>query len=368
MSTLRVGIIGCGAISSIYLENLNRFKGVEVIRLSDLDLERAKAAEVKHNIRKESCTTPELLADPEVDLVLNLTPPKSHVAITRAAILVGKHVYSEKPLGLTVNDTSTILASAREVGVLVGSAPDTVLGAGLQTARDMIDSGMIGTPLGVQGFMLSSGVENWHPNPESFYERGGGPMFDMGPYYLTAMVHLLGPVNRVCASHSITHPTRLITSPLKRGKQINVEVPTHYSCVLDFQSGAIGSLTVSFDVQPYPYPHLVVFGTEGTLEVPDPNTFGGVVRVKKKGNDEFEKIALRFPFSSNSRGLGVLDMAAAIAKNRPHRCTGEIAHHVVEIMSACDLSSIEASHIAVSTNVQRPAMMPRGTTEDSIFE
>lgn len=367
MRPARIGVIGCGNISGVYLENLGRFRGTEVAIVADLDEHKAIEAEVKFNLPK-SGTVADVFGDPMVDIVLNLTPPKIHAAITRAAISVGKHVFSEKPLGLTFAEASAIMNDANTHGVQVGCAPDTVLGAGIQTARDLIDRGVIGDVVGAQAAMLSTGVESWHPNPEFYYEKGGGPMFDMGPYYLSALVHLLGPAQRIAGATRISFPTRTITTPAKRGKVIEVETPTHISGVIDFCSGAIATITTSFDTVPWPIPHILVFGSKGTIEVPDPNHFGGIVKVRHKGNDESEKVPLQFAFSQNARGLGLLDMAIALDRKRAPRASGALGLHVVEMMEAFEKSSVTGSHCVLTTTVERPQAMPKAAQEEALYE
>ncbi|MBL8086841.1 MAG: Gfo/Idh/MocA family oxidoreductase [Chthonomonas sp.] len=364
---MHVGVIGCGSISGIYFENLKRFAGVEVVACADLDLEKAKATEIKYGLQR-SGTPAELLADPNISIILNLTPPKIHSTITRASVTVGKHVYSEKPLGLNTQETGMIVAAAQAKGVRVGCAPDTILGSAVQTARELIDRGSIGVPVAAQAYMLSAGHESWHPNPEQFYEKGGGPMMDMGPYYIASLVTLLGPVVRVSGSARATFAERVVTAPQKRGKRITVESPTHISGTMEFESGAIGAITTTFDVIPVPMPHLVIFGTEGTLDMPDPNGFGGVVRLRPKGKDDYDKIPLNFPFVNNARGIGLLEMVAAINRSRPHRASAELAQHVVEVLTSFAASAEQGRHITLETRVDRPAAMSKSNTEDSINE
>ncbi|MCX7801137.1 MAG: Gfo/Idh/MocA family oxidoreductase, partial [Fimbriimonadales bacterium] len=267
MEPLRIGVVGCGNISGIYLHNLTSYEQTRVVACADLDLDRAREASERFGVPK-ACTTAELLEDPEVELVLNLTVPKAHFEVAEAALQAGKHVYNEKPLTVERTHAARLLRLARERGLLVGCAPDTFLGAGLQTCRKLIDDGAIGEPVGANAFMMCHGHESWHPSPEFYYEVGGGPMLDMGPYYLTALTALLGPIRRVAGSARKTFPSRTITSEPKRGKVVPVETPTHLVGVLDFACGAIGQITTSFDVWSHHMPLLEVYGSEGSLSVP----------------------------------------------------------------------------------------------------
>jgi predicted dehydrogenase len=355
-SPLRVGIVGVGNISGIYFTNLARYASTEVVACADLDLERAQKVAEQYRIGKAS--TPEaLMADPEVDLVLNLTVPKAHAAVALQAIEAGKHVYCEKPLSVTREDARRILEAARAKGVRVGCAPDTFLGGGIQTCRKLIDDGAIGEPIAVNAFMLCRGHETWHPSPEFYYEVGGGPMLDMWPYYVTALVNLVGPIRRVTGSARATFPTRTITSQPKHGKVVTVETPTHHVGVLDFANGAIGQITTSFDVYPSPLASITIYGTEGTLMVPDPNGFGGEVWLKRAGENEFAKIPLTHGHAENARGIGVLDMAHAIQENRPHRVSGDLAFHVLDTMLAVAEASDAGRHIELTSQVDRPAAL-----------
>jgi predicted dehydrogenase len=366
LDPLRIGVVGCGNISGIYFKNLNAYKPTQVVACADLDLDRAGAAASKHGVPKV-LTTEALLADPDVELVLNLTVPKAHAAVAFAALNAGKHVYNEKPLAIQVSEGSDMLALADRSGLRVGCAPDTFLGGGLQTCRKLIDDGAIGEPVAAQAFMLCHGHESWHPSPEFYYEVGGGPMFDMGPYYLTALVHLIGPVRRVAGSARITFPTREITSQPKHGQIITVETPTHLSGILDFANGAIGEITTSFDIWHSVFPPIMVHGSEGSMLVPDPNGFGGEVKIRGSKDDDWRSIALTHGFQENSRGIGVMDMAYAIRNNRRHRASGALAQHVLELMDAVGRSSDEGKHVDVSPNLTRPEPMPQNVPADDLL-
>ena len=284
VNKVKIGIIGCGNISDIYLKNCTQvFDNLEVVACADLIHERAQAKAEQYNLAK-ACSVEELLRDPEIEIVVNLTTPDAHAEVCLAALKAGKNVYVEKPLAITREDGKKILELAKEKGLLVGGAPDTFLGAGIQTCRKLIDDGWIGEPIGATAFMVNHGHESWHPDPEFYYKVGGGPMFDMGPYYLTALIALMGPVKRVTGSARITFPERVITSEPKYGTKITVDVPTHVAGIMDFESGAIGTILTSFDVWDSQLPRIEVYGTTGSMIVPDPNTFGGPVYIKRAGD------------------------------------------------------------------------------------
>lgn len=353
---LRIGIVGVGNISGIYLKNLGDASTTEIVAVADLDQGRAKEVAEKHGI-PNALTPDALLAHPDVELVLNLTIPKAHGSVAIAALEAGKHVYNEKPLAVSREEGRRMVELAGEKGLRVGGAPDTFLGGAHQTARRVIDEGMIGEPVAVQAFMMGRGHESWHPSPEFYYEQGGGPMFDMGPYYLTALVNMIGPVARVTGSARITFPTRTITSQPKAGKVINVQTPTHISGVMDFASGAVGDMVQSFDVWHAPMPPIVVYGSEGTMLVPDPNGFGGEVKVRGAKDADWSLIENRHRHNENSRGIGVLDIADAIRLGRPHRASGELAYHVLDLMHAFHDASAEETHIRMKSTVERPEAM-----------
>lgn len=354
----KIGIIGCGNISGIYLKSPQVFPILELVACADLDMSRAEAKAAEHNI--QALTVEELLAHPDIEIVVNLTIPGAHAAVAEAAIAHGKSVYSEKPLALNTADGRRLIERAAQAGVRIGGAPDTFLGAGLQTCRKLIDDGWIGEPVAATAFMMSHGHEHWHPSPEFYYQRGGGPMFDMGPYYLTALVALLGPVARVTGATRTTFPTRTITSQPKYGQKIIVETPTHVAGLLDFEAGTVASLIMTFDVWSAELPRIEIYGTRGTLSVPDPNTFGGPVRVRTAGSSEWQEVPMPFNYPTNSRGLGVADMAHALRSGRAHRANGDLAFHVLEIMEAVHVASDESRHVKLGSTVARPAPFPLG--------
>jgi predicted dehydrogenase len=353
----QVGLIGTGTISAIYLKNRTRFETFEVAACADLDMDRARARAEEYGVPR-ACTVEELLSDPEIAVVINLTVPQAHATVALASVRSGKSVYNEKPLTLSREEGRRLLDEAKANGVRVGCAPDTFLGAGLQTCRQLIDEGAIGEPVAATAFMLSHGPEGWHPNPEFYYQVGGGPMFDMGPYYLTALINLLGPVRRVSGSARATFPTRLIGSQPFKGQTITVNTPTHVATTLDFAAGPIGTLITSFDVWSYNLPRIEIYGSEGSLSVPDPNRFDGPVRVRRAGEEEWTEVPLTRPYNDNSRILGVADMVQGIQSGRPHRASGDLAYHVLDIMHASLESSDQGRHIAIESTVERPAALP----------
>lgn len=360
---VKIGIVGCGNISRIYLEQSQTFDILEVRAVADVDIERAKAKAEAHNI-KYVYSVDQLLADPEIEIVVNLTPPGAHAEIGLRALEAGKSVYNEKPLTIQRDDAQKMLKLAAEKELRVGSAPDTFLGAGLQTCRKLIDEGAIGVPVATTAFMLGHGPERWHPDPEFFYKVGGGPMFDMGPYYLTALVSLLGPVRRITGITRISFPEREIGSEPKRGTKILVETPTHVTGLLDFHEGPVGTIITSFDVWKCNLPRIEIYGSEGTLSVPDPNTFGGPVVLWKPDDKEGETMPLLPLRDKNSRGLGVADMAHGIRSGRPHRANGEMAYHVLDIMHTIHDAARFGHHIEMSSTCTRPEPMALGLPEN----
>ncbi len=355
---VRVGIIGCGNIFPAYMKGCRKFGVLDIVACADLLPERAAARAKEFNIPK-ALSVDEMLSDSDVDVVINLTIPVAHSDISLAVIAAGKHSYSEKPLALTREAGKAIISSAQAQGVRVGCAPDTFLGGGLQTCRKLIDDGVIGEPIAATAFMLSHGVESWHPNPDFYYKVGGGPMFDMGPYYLTALVHLLGPVRRVTGSNRISFPERIATTEALNGHRIAVEVPTHVAGVLDFSNGAIATIITSFDVWAHNLPRIEIYGSEGTLSVPDPNTFLGPVKLKLGRESEWREVPLTHS-DEVSRGIGVADMAYGFTYNRPHRASGELAYHVLDVMHAFGDSSDSAQHVIIESTCTQPAPLPVG--------
>ena len=365
--TVKVGIIGCGNISTTYLKNMTQvFDILEVVACADLLRERAQArAQGFEGV--EARTVESLLADPAIEIVVNLTPPGVHAQVALAALRAGRSVYNEKPLAVTRREGRELLETAKAQGVLLGCAPDTFLGGGLQTCRKLIDDGWIGEPVAAAAFMMSHGHESWHPDPEFFYKPGGGPMFDMGPYYLTALVSLIGPVRRATGSARVTFPERTITSEPKAGHVIEVEVSTHIVGVMDFAGGAVGTIITSFDVWDGHLPRIEVYGTEGSLTCPDPNTFGGPVLVKR-GRGEWAEVPLTHGYTESSRGLGVADMAYALRSGRAHRASGRLAYHVLDLMCAFQEASDSDRHVSLESTCERPAPLPLGLRHGEVDE
>jgi len=360
MSTkVPVGIIGCGQISNIYCQNAANFTDLEVVACADLDPVRAEETKAKHHLPK-ALSMEEIFDDQEIQIILNLTIPAVHGELALRSLESGKSVYNEKPLAARRREARTICGMAKERGLRVGCAPDTFLGAGLQTCRKLIDSGAIGEPVAATAFMLSGGVESWHANPHFFYHKGGGPLFDMGPYYLTALTTLLGPVARVSAAARISFPERLITSQPLAGETIQVKTPTHHSANLEFANGVIGTLVTSFDVKGHHLPRMEIYGSEGTLSLPDPNTFGGPVLLLQAPEKEWKEMPLEFGYAGNSRGVGLADMASAIKTGRTHRCNEKIAFHVLEIMHSILDSAESGRREEIASKMTRPEPMPPG--------
>jgi predicted dehydrogenase len=362
MSRTKVGVVGCGNISGIYLQADRVFDVLDIVACADLISERAKARAEEFGVPR-ACTTEELLADPDIEIVVNLTNPEAHAEVAFKAVAVGKSVHNEKPLTVEREDARRLLETAQARGLRVGCAPDTFLGAGLQTCRKLIDDGWIGTPIAATAFMLCHGYESWHPNPDYYYQPGAGPMFDMGPYYLTALTMLMGPVSRVSGSAQITFPERIITSQPLHGMTIKVNTPTHVAGTLEFASGAIGTIIMSFDVWAHRLPHIEIYGTDGTMSVPDPNGFGGPVRVRRPDAEDWIEVPLTHGYARNSRGIGVADLAYALRSGRPHRASGELGFHVLDIMHAFLDSAHQRQQIDLTSTCTRPAPLPMGLRE-----
>ncbi len=363
MKKINIGIIGCGNISSIYMENIPRFKHLTLQACADLDMDKARSQAERFNIPKVY-TVDQMFEDDEIDLIINLTIPEAHAEICLRALEANKHVYVEKPLAVSLEEGTQILQKAKEKNLLVGSAPDTFLGAGIQTAIRLIEDGEIGTPIGASAFMIGRGHEHWHPNPAFYYKKGGGPMFDMGPYYLTALIAILGPIKRLSGLTRITYPERTILSEPFAGTKVKVETPTHITGIIDFASGAVGTITTSFDAfGGSSLPPIEIYGSEGTLILPDPNTFGGTVKIRKKDTFHFTEIPAPQDFSGNMRGLGVADMAYAILNQEKHRANGELAYHVLESILGFHTSSTSGTFYEMTSTYEKterfePSVLP----------
>jgi predicted dehydrogenase len=358
-----VGIVGVGKISEQYLATIPVLPGIRLVAVADLNEQRA--AEVAAEQGVASYPVDELIARPEVDIVLNLTIPAAHVEVATKAILAGKHVFGEKPLALAPEDAVELLKLADARGLRVASAPDTVLGTGVQTARQVLDAGTIGDPIGASAFWTAPGHELWHPAPQFYYQPGGGPLFDMGPYYLTTLVTLLGPVVRVSGAIGRSARVRTVATGPSAGAEIPVNIDTHVTAVLEHASGVSSSITVSFEVWGSRHPLIEVYGTLGTISVPDPNRFDGAVEVLTSVDREWHEVPVSAGFADSGRGYGLAELAHAIATNRPNRASGELAFHVLEIMDAIIRAGREHRVVELESTVERPEPVPFGATPSS---
>jgi len=359
----RVGIVGTGVISGTYLDHLAVLPGVEVVAVADLEVERAKVVAAKWpGVR--AVRSDELAADPDVDVVLNLTIPAAHAPVSLAALEAGKHVYGEKPLATHRAEAEPLLAMAAATGLRIGCAPDTVLGTGTQTARAALDRGDIGVPTAATASFVTPGHERWHPAPEFYYQAGGGPLLDMGPYYLTALVTLLGPVRRVIGRAGRAHEERTIQTGPRAGSTFGVDIPTHVTGVLEHESGALTTVLMSFDVWATRMPRIEVYGTEGTLSVPDPNTFDGEVEIWTPQADEWRPMPVAGGYAGAGRGVGVADLARAVRTGEPHRASGSLAFHVLDVMESLLEAAAGDRPVEVASTVDRPAAVPLGATPD----
>jgi predicted dehydrogenase len=362
---MRIGLVGCGNISDIYLTNAQLFEDIEFVAVSSRNVESAKRTGERYELEVRSIDR--LVTSDDVDIVLNLTTPRVHAAISLAAIEAGKHVYTEKPLATSLAEGKGIAAAAAVKGLRVGCAPDTVLGSGIQTARAAIDREAIGKPLIGMASVLSHGMEAWHPNPASFYQHGGGPVFDLGPYYITALVTLLGPIVSVSAVGQKGSPRRTITaehSPF-RGEAVAVDVLTSVQALLDFASGVQVTFTASWDVWRHSLPPIELHGTDGSMRLGDPDTFGGVIATATGQSDWLETDTasntfgrknwpIENPQFANYRGLGLAEMARAIIEGRPHRASVEVSLHTLAVMSAIVESAEQRNSIDVAEVCRRP--------------
>jgi predicted dehydrogenase len=356
MRPVSVGVIGCGNISSAYLTAARKFPILDVVALSDANPATAEARAAEFGIPARPVDA--VLADPAVEVVLNLTIPKAHVEVGLEAIAAGKHVHSEKPIGVDVAEARKLVEAAAAKGLRVGCAPDTFLGDAHQTARRCVDQGLIGRPIGGAAFFMCPGHERWHPNPGFYYLAGGGPMLDMGPYYVTDLVNLLGPVASVSGVATRTRVERVVTSKPLAGTRIPVEVATHVTGALLFANGAAVSMTMSFDVARHKHVPIELYGERGSLIVPDPNKFGGKVEFATAAED-WREIPTEGPYADgNYRILGLADMAQAMRSGRPHRASGELAFHVLEVMEAFQRSSDEGRAVTIASRPERPAPLP----------
>lgn len=366
---LGVGVIGTGVIAGVYMQNMPLFSGIALRGCADIRPEAAQAQASKYGT--QAFSVDQLLASPDIDLILNLTVPNAHFSVSHAALTAGKHVFSEKPLCVTVEDGRRLVAEAESRGLKLGCAPDTFLGAGGRLARRMIDEGKIGRILAGSAFLMSRGMEHWHPDPDFFFKPGGGPILDIGPYYIGALVNLLGPIEKVLAQSSIGFDERVITAAGPRtGDRIKVETPTTVMALLHFVSGAQVTLAMSWDVHRHGHPAIELYGTDGSMRVPDPNFFGGNVEFTEAAGDWqaaspdamiFGAPNWRSPSwpatranQANYRCLGMAELARAISHGTPHRSSGRLALHVLEAMYAILHAAETGGPVEVGTQIERP--------------
>ncbi len=359
MDNLGVGIIGCGNISSAYLRLAPMFKGLEVRAVADLNMEAARQRAEEYGVAAR--TVDDLLGSDDIDVIVNLTIPDAHFRVTSSILEAGKHAYTEKPIVLTMEEGETIRALAASRGLRVGSAPDTFLGGAHQLARHTIDSGKVGRIHAGTAHVMSRGMEHWHPNPDFFFKPGAGPMLDIGPYYVTNLIQLLGPVKRVGALTTSAFAERTITSEPRAGEKLAVETPTNIHALLEFENGASINISTSWDVAAHRHGNMELYGTEGTLFLPDPNFFGGPVELGTgEGTAPLENWDHPFGVANqdtraNYRMAGLADMAAGLAEGRPHRCSLELALHAVDVMTSVLKSGETGNFVTLTTTCERPA-------------
>ena len=354
-----LGIVGCGVISQAYLAALRSFPGIALRAVADRRPDAAAARAAEFGV--PAVSPAELFADRDIELVLNLTTPRAHVEVGLAALAAGKHVYSEKPLALSLGEARQLLLAARAKGRRLGCAPDTFLGGPQQTARALLDRGAIGEIVGGTAFLQLAGHERWHPDPGFSYAReGGGPVLDMGPYYVTALVHLLGPVARVMAMGRTVRAVRTVATGPRAGTRIPVACTTHVVGTLELVAGPLVQIALSFEVWGHRHPPLEIYGTKGSLAVPDPNGFAGTVELLEAGG-EWRPVPLEHGFADGDLvGLGVADMARALRSGRPHRCDGALAFHVLEVLDALVRAAEGAGVVDITSRCARPAPLPPG--------
>lgn len=372
--TFRVGLIGTGRISDIYLRNVKAFTGVEIVACGSLNKAESRAKAAEHGVPRV-LPPDKIIADPDIDAVLNLTIPAAHADISIAALKAGKHVYSEKPFVTDLADGCRILDLAKSRGLKVGNAPDTFFGGRWQTLRKLLDAGAIGTPHGVSAFVPTSGVERHHPNPDFYYAKGGGPLLDLGPYYLAAMVFCLGPIARVAGLGRKRETSRMIENGPRNGQMMPVEVDTHSLSLIEFESGVTGQMMVSFDVWESETPRLEIYGTDGTLCIPDPdpgdgaNIFHGPVWVRTRDTARWTmrprpKAPADWAVATNThglnfdaRGIGLADLAEAVREEREPRASGALGLHLCEVMEGMLQSPVLGRFVNITSTCARPPML-----------
>ncbi|MBQ3079985.1 MAG: Gfo/Idh/MocA family oxidoreductase [Clostridia bacterium] len=368
MEKVRAAMIGVGNISGIYLKNIHeRFTDIELVGVCDLVREKAENAKEKYPHLKIYDSMYDAFRDDTIDVILNITRPNDHYEVSMEALKHGKHVYSEKPLASTLDKGIELVKEAEKRNLYLGGAPDTFMGAGIQTCRKLIDEGTIGRVIGANAHMIGHGPESWHPDPEFFYKHGGGPIMDMGPYYITALVNLMGRVEEVCGMAKASFETRTITAKEHYGEEIEVEVPTYVDGTLRFESGAVAHMFATFDVY---YPHaamIEIYGSEGTLYVPDPNWFGGEIRLFDS-NKEMKSIDMEFEFTDNSRGLGLWDMCACIREGASPRAGCQQTLHVLEVLRSFEKSAKSGGYVKIESPYERQKPMNKNAeTEGRIL-
>jgi len=355
---INVGVIGCGAISEAYFNASKKFASMKIVAVADMRPEAAKAAADKYGYR--AMTVKALLSDPQIEAVLNLTIPAAHAKVNESILKAGKHAYTEKPFALDRVSGKRVMALAKKMKLQVGGAPDTFLGGSHQTCREMIDKGVIGKVTAGMALMLCHGHESWHPNPSFYYLKGGGPLFDMGPYYITALVNMLGPVKRVAAICNRAQDERIATSPALKGKKLPVKTDTHHSATLEFASGAVVTLVTSFDMWKGGGCFIELHGTKGSLRVPDPNCFGNEIMICKPGETDWKPTPITHGYTDNMRSIGLADMCRSLTDPAtPARCGGDLVFHVLDVMCAVEESSKTGRHIKMQSTCARPAPLPR---------
>lgn len=366
MENLKAGIVGCGNISTAYLELAKQFEGYDIVACADLNQALADSQAEQFGCR--SLSVDDMMADDDVDIIINLTVPAAHYTVSRTAILSGKHVYSEKPFVLSLSEGTELNELADKRGVRIGSAPDTFLGGAHQRARELVDNGTVGQIVGGSCYFQSHGMEHWHPNPDFFFQPGAGPILDMGAYYVSNLVQLIGPVSRVVAMASKPFETRTISSEPRAGETIPVDVATTVNAILEFEQGAQITLCASWDVWASNNNLIELHGTEKSMFLPDPNHFGGDIVVKDSDSEESVSplgvlSSLNYEnangdMTSNYRGIGLADMAMAIKEGREHRCNCDLALHVMDTLMSILRSAETGSFVSLSTTCQRPLALP----------
>jgi predicted dehydrogenase len=351
----RVGVVGCGVISRAYAVNAKAFDSFELVACADVDESQARALAETHELAV--ATVDELIGDPSIDIVLNLTPPAAHADVIGASLAAGKHVYTEKPLASTSADATALVAEAARLGQRIGCAPDTFLGSAHQAGRALLDSGAIGEPLSVSAVMIVSGQESWHPNPDIFFADGAGPLLDMGPYYLTALVSLLGPIARVAGFASSRIQERTIEIGSRAGERFDVRTPSHTTAAIELDSGVTASLIASFEAQGQSTGDFELHGTEGVIAFPDPNSFAGPIRMRR-GKEGWQDVSYVSRGDRDRRGIGLDDLVAAIAADCPERASGVLGLHIVEVARGILTAAAEGRVVEIESRAPKPAALP----------